>query len=637
MRARRHWYFVLLAGAWCGAACSGSPDVSGPGGGGGNGIGHPGAPQLVVWSPAVFLPIHVTANGIPVGTISTEYHSTPACGAGGVVTIPLPSTGNVTIQAADSGARARTWVYGVSNAGTGCQPLLLDPYLGSPLFIQPNFGTSTGTGSVSCSLASAPTTTVDCLAVRQFNSQLILTATPAAGSVFAGWEAPGPTPCLGIVPTCALTLDASDGVRVFPAFGPEHGMDQLILAPQTLYCKPGDDISVLAHIYNPGGAEIAGTVTFSSNNPSAVTVVNTAPQLGTVHCAGAFGSPVIYASFGTYSATARVFVVPDPNQTFRVRVMLTGQGNGSIVDDHGRLACTVVRGVMGNGCAADFPAGGVYRFFYAIGDQTDYTPIPSPPCDPNDHTACSVLVDSDTTLPVTLTYDPSYLVSIALLGGAEGQVRAEWSGNVLAQCTFQGGIQTPNPCSLVQPSGRVLHLRANLIQESTYFNGWGGDCASFGRATTCDLTLDAVKNVFASFGTESQVGQLPTPPSDGTVGGGGPAGRYFTSCLAAPTVVRQSTTFKRLPPPLDGLQWKIYLNPSFGPGFVFFNGFASPVTFSHDKAVGSPPSRTAYRHTLQPGEYDFPDYSVYGGSGPGSIVCLRVDGVRFGNDTGPYF
>ena len=64
--------------------------------------------------------------------------------------------------------------------------------------------------------------------------------------------------------------------------------------------------------------------------------------------------------------------------------------------------------------------------------------------------------------------------------------------------TTTGGTISGDPAG-TYPPGTVVNLTAEEVSSSFYFGGWGGDCASFGLATSCELTLNTNKQVSASF------------------------------------------------------------------------------------------------------------------------------------------
>jgi hypothetical protein len=79
-----------------------------------------------------------------------------------------------------------------------------------------------------------------------------------------------------------------------------------------------------------------------------------------------------------------------------------------------------------------------------------------------------------------------------------------------------GGISCPGTCSATVNPGQSVTLTATPA-GGFIFLGWGGACG--GTRTTCTLTMNGDKTVSASFGAPPRL--TVTPPSNGTVSGGG--------------------------------------------------------------------------------------------------------------------
>lgn len=81
----------------------------------------------------------------------------------------------------------------------------------------------------------------------------------------------------------------------------------------------------------------------------------------------------------------------------------------------------------------------------------------------------------------------AFALNVDLTGSGLGQIEID-PGNTT--CTVD--------CSHTLPVAEVILLEATAGSNSV-FASWGGDCASFGTATTCTLTMDAAKSVTANF------------------------------------------------------------------------------------------------------------------------------------------
>ena len=103
-----------------------------------------------------------------------------------------------------------------------------------------------------------------------------------------------------------------------------------------------------------------------------------------------------------------------------------------------------------------------------------------------------------------------------------------------------------------------------------------------------------------------------------------------------------STSYISLPPPLDGLDAKLFWSQSFSTADVLFrNRYNQTIYFSFEvyRSGISPPPRTTYRGDLNAGQQDTGSFGPILGVnvGNGGGACLVVDQVRFSTDTGAYY
>jgi hypothetical protein len=116
----------------------------------------------------------------------------------------------------------------------------------------------------------------------------------------------------------------------------------------------------------------------------------------------------------------------------------------------------------------------------------------------------------------------SFGLSLSSSGTGSGTLSAD-AGNIA--CSSSAGT-TSGACSDNLPSGVLVTLTATPAAGS-HFSGWGGACS--GRNSSCTLKMDATKNVSAVFKT----GPVPLPPGTPTnitiVAGSGSAKVSFTA------------------------------------------------------------------------------------------------------------
>ena len=105
---------------------------------------------------------------------------------------------------------------------------------------------------------------------------------------------------------------------------------------------------------------------------------------------------------------------------------------------------------------------------------------------------CSGSADCTVTMDGAKTVNAQFdlvqrLLSLTKQGNGNGSVTSD-----------AGGINCPGICAASYAHGSAVVLSANVGANST-FTGWGGGVCS-GANTTCNVTMDAAKNVTATFG-----------------------------------------------------------------------------------------------------------------------------------------
>jgi hypothetical protein len=90
-------------------------------------------------------------------------------------------------------------------------------------------------------------------------------------------------------------------------------------------------------------------------------------------------------------------------------------------------------------------------------------------------------------LTASLTFQVVHPLIVSINGTGTGTVASD-----------QPGISCDPSCSREYSAGEAVTLTATPGTQSE-FTGWGGDCAAFGTAPECDLTLDGPKTVSAVF------------------------------------------------------------------------------------------------------------------------------------------
>jgi hypothetical protein len=178
----------------------------------------------------------------------------------------------------------------------------------------------TGTGTVTSSPAGINCGSA-CNAAFAFGTSVTLTATPAAGSAFAGWSGNG---CSGTSPTCTLTvISAPTIIATFNSTAQSFALG----TPSTATVPQGGSGTATASITRTNG--FAGALTLSSTGaPSGLTVtanpVNATDIAATLNVAAASSVAV-----GNYPITITATGSGVPSQITILHVQVTPASGGS--------------------------------------------------------------------------------------------------------------------------------------------------------------------------------------------------------------------------------------------------------------------------------------------------------------------
>jgi hypothetical protein len=179
----------------------------------------------------------------------------------------------------------------------------------------------TGTGTVTSSPAGVNCGNT-CNGVFAYGTNVTLTATPAAGSVFAGWFGGG---CTGTAPTCSLVVTAAP--QITATFNSSAQTFSLGVSPTTASVAQGGSATATAKIVRSNG--FAGAVTLTpSGAPTGLTVTvnpsTTTDTAATLNIAAALSVPA-----GTYPVIITGTASGLPSQTATLGVQVTPASGGS--------------------------------------------------------------------------------------------------------------------------------------------------------------------------------------------------------------------------------------------------------------------------------------------------------------------
>ena len=373
-----------------------------------------------------------------------------------------------------------------------------------------------GTGTVLSSPAGITCGGI-CSGYFTTNSTVTLTASPGAGSQFAGWSG---GVCTGTSPTCVVTLSAARNVIAnfvladdnFPANG-QIPAGWTNSADSNVPWKVATDTT-----YRGAFSLKSGTIL--DGQTSAIQVTSTV-SAGTVDFAYRVSSEEQYdifafyvddvlqfASSGEIGWTEKSIPVAGGTHVFKFAYFKDAQGQfagsdaawiDSVVFPTGvstRLL-TVTGAGTGAGTVSSSPSGiscgATCSAFFATNSTVSLTATPAAgsafvgwagACS-GATTPCSVVMSAAKDVTATFNVIGQTSVAVAKAGTGSGTVTSN-----------PAGVSCGATCSATFAANSTVTLTATADAGSS-FSGWTGDCTV--TTPTCTLTMNAAKNVTATF------------------------------------------------------------------------------------------------------------------------------------------
>jgi hypothetical protein len=372
------------------------------------------------YGPGVTVTLTATPNS---GSVFSGWSG--ACTGTSACVVTIDGNKRVTATFSISGGRVLT----VQKAGTGSGPVTSNP------------------SGISCGTTCA----------WEFSSGTLVTLTASAnpGSVFAGWSGA----CTGSAATCNVTMDLAKTVTAtFNKAG--H--------PLTV-SKAGDGSGPVSS--SPAGIACGSSCSASFGTGTTVTLTAT-PNAGSVF-AGWSG-----ACSGTSACTVVMDAPRNVTATFTRTPVLTvsksGTGSGPVSSAPSGISC-------GSQCQASFALGASVALT-ATPNSGSFFAGWSGACNGSSSTC---LLTMDGAKAVTATFSAGFALSISKAGSGSGPVTSNPSG-----------IACGSTCTRNFAPGTNVTLTATANSGSA-FAGWSGACS--GMSNTCVVSMDAAKNVTATF------------------------------------------------------------------------------------------------------------------------------------------
>ena len=355
----------------------------------------------------------------------------------------------------------------------------------------------TGTGSVS-SDPDGIDCPGDCSQSYLEGTVVSLSATPAAGSTFAGWSGD----CSGTA-SCSVTMDAARSVTATFTLDPVFFSLNVTLAGTGTGSVSSD----------PDGIDCPGDCSQSYLEGTLVTLSAT-PAAGSSFagwsgdCSGTASCSVTMDAARSVTATFDLLPV-----NHSLSVTLAGTGTGSVSSDPDGIDCP-------GDCSQSYLEGTLVTLTATPDEGSTFAGWSG---DCSGTASCSVTMDAARSVTATFTLDPVFFsLNVTLAGNGTGGVSSD-----------PGGIDCPGDCSQSYLEGTLVTLSATPAAGSS-FAGWSGDCSG---TASCSVTMDAARSVTATFTLDPVFFSLNV-----TLAGTAPAASAVTRPASTAPATAASTT-----------------------------------------------------------------------------------------------
>ncbi len=324
----------------------------------------------------------------------------------------------------------------------------------------------TGGGTVTSTPAGINCGT-SCSASFTTGTSVTLTATPAAGSTFAGWSGS----CAGSLPTCVVSMSQARTAAASFSLSSTASPQRLTVTKQG--AGTGSVTS------NPAGIS-CGTACSATFAYGASVTLTATPASGSTFqgwsgaCAGTATSCTVSmsvarnvtAAFGTATQTSSA-----------LSVTTAGSGTGTVTSAPSGISCPGT-------CTANFTTGSSVTLTAAPATGSVFGGW-SGACT---GTAATCTVSMSAARSATATFNPA-------TGGQQPTLSVTLSSPGGKVVSAPAGIDCGSTCSASFAAGTAVTLTATPLPGKIFF-GWTGACAGMG---TCQVTLDGNKSVRATF------------------------------------------------------------------------------------------------------------------------------------------
>lgn len=395
--------------------------------------------------------LNVSKTGTGTGTVT----SSPAVINCGTTCSSNIETGTIVTLTATASANSEFAGWAGDCSGTGTCTVTMNAMKNVQATfnkIQYALEVSSTTGGTVTSTPAGINCGTSCRTSFDQGTSVTLTATPAAGYIFAGWSGA----CSG-TGTCSVTMNSATSVQA--------NFTQINYNLSVIKNGGGESSVILS---NPAGIYCGVDCNESLVNGTTVTLT-ASPASGydftgwSGACTGTGACIITMNSAKTVTA----------NFNSRLTVSKTGTGEGTVVSTPAGINC-------GTGCTNSYTAGQVVSLTATPDAGSSFAGWTG---------ACSgtgtCTVTMDEAKNVTAIFNKvQHLLNVTKAGNGNGTITSTPSG-----------ISCGASCSYIFDAGSSISLSASP-DATSQFTGWSGACSGTG---TCTVLMDNLKNVQANF------------------------------------------------------------------------------------------------------------------------------------------
>lgn len=323
-----------------------------------------------------------------------------------------------------------------------------------------------GSGTVT-SLPSGISCGSDCTSRYSGNSTVRLTASPASGSVFAGWSGScsGTSATTSIVITarssCTATFNLAATRATLTVSKAGTGTGAVTSAPAGINC---------------GATCSAAYATNTSVTLTAAAAAGSSFSGWSGSCSGtAASSSVVLSASKTCVAT----FAAAPAQ-YSLAVTLAGTGSGTVTSSPAGISC-------GTSCSANYSSGTNVTLTAAVASGSTFTGWSGACSGTSAATSVAMTAAKNCTATFTIATPAQYMLFVSPAGNGSGVVTST-----------PAGISCGATCSKSFAAGTSVSLTAVAASGST-FSGWSGACS--GSSATTQIVINATSTCTATYAT----------------------------------------------------------------------------------------------------------------------------------------